>query len=68
MFLIWLQEKWNKNFSKRYIMWMQIQIWWKKSNQKWYNNKCQCECKKHNICEKDYIGNSATFSCENGKY
>ena len=32
------------------------------------NNKCECECKKHNICEKDYIWNPATCSCENGKY
>ena len=27
-----------------------------------------CQCKKHNICEKDYILNPATCSCENGKY
>ena len=36
------------------------------SNQKWNNDKCRCECKKHHICEKDYIWNP--FSCENGKY
>ena len=23
------------------------------SNQKWNNNKCWCDCKKHHICEKD---------------
>ena len=23
-----------------------------KSNQWWNNNECQCECKKHNVCEK----------------
>ena len=30
--------------------------------------KCQCECKKHNTCEKDYIWNTAACSCKNGKY
>ena len=35
------------------------------SNQKWKNDKCWCECKKHHICEKDYIWNPATFSCKN---
>ena len=25
------------------------------SNQKWNNNECRCDCKKHHICEKDYI-------------
>ena len=38
------------------------------SNQWWNNDKCRCECKKHHICEKDYIGNPATCSCENGNY
>ena len=32
------------------------------------NNKCQCEYKKHHICDKDYIWNLATCSCENEKY
>ena len=27
-----------------------------------------CECKKHHICEKDYIWNSATWNYKNGKY
>ena len=39
------------------------------SNQKW-NNKCQCKCKnpkKLCVCEKDYIWDSATCSCENHK-
>ena len=39
-----------------------------KPNQKWNNDKCQCEYKTHNICEKDYIWNPATCSCKNGKY
>ena len=25
-------------------------------------------CKKHHLCEKDYIWNPTTCSCENGKY
>ena len=37
-------------------------------NQLWNSNKCRCECKKHHICEKDYIWNPATWNCENGKY
>ena len=32
------------------------------SNRKWDNDKYQCECKKHDICEKGYIWNSATCS------
>ena len=38
------------------------------SDKWWNNNKCRCECKKHNICEKYYIWNPAICSCENGKY
>ena len=38
------------------------------SNQKWNDVKRRCECKKHHICEKDYIWNPATCSCENSKY
>ena len=37
-------------------------------NQWWNNDKCRCECKKHHICEKDYVWNPTTYSCENGKY
>ena len=38
------------------------------SNQ-WRNkDKCQCECKKHHIREKDDIWNPTTCSCENAKY
>ena len=29
--------------------------------------KSGCECKKHHICEKDYIWNPGTCSCENSK-
>ena len=38
------------------------------SNQWWDDDKCRCECKKRHVCEKDYIWNAATCSCENGKY
>ena len=37
------------------------------SNQWWNNNKFWCECNKHLICEKDYIWNPSTCSCENEK-
>ena len=29
------------------------------SNQWWNNHKCQCDCKKSPVCEKDYVWNSA---------
>ena len=38
------------------------------SNQKWNTIKCRWECKKHHICEKEYIWNPATYSSKNGKY
>ena len=38
------------------------------SNQKGNNGKCQCECKKHHTCERNYVCNPATCSCKNGKY
>ena len=38
------------------------------SNKWWNNDKRRCECKKHNIWEKDYIWNPASCSCKNGKY
>ena len=41
----------------------------KGNSDQWRNNdKCRCECEKHDICEKDYIWNPATCSCGNGKY
>ena len=33
----------------------------------WNNQKCHCECKTNHRCEKYYIWNPATCSCENGK-
>ena len=38
------------------------------SNQWWNNDKCQCECKKYHICDKDYAWNLATCNCENDNY
>ena len=38
------------------------------SDQWWNNDKSQCECKNRHVCEKDYVRNSSTCSCENGKY
>ena len=38
------------------------------SNQWCNTNKYRCECKRRHVCEKDYIWNPATCSCENGKY
>ena len=38
------------------------------SNQKWNNNKCWCNFKKHHICEKDCIWSPVTCSCKNDKY
>ena len=37
-------------------------------NQRWNNDKCWCECRKHHICEKDYVWNYATCNCKYGKY
>ena len=39
------------------------------NSDQWLNDsKCQCECQKRQVCEKDYIWNPATCSCEDGKY
>ena len=37
-------------------------------DQRWNSDKCQCNCKKHHICEKDNILNPSACICENGKY
>ena len=34
----------------------------------WNKDKCRCDCKKRHLWEKDYVLNSATCNCENGKY
>ena len=38
------------------------------SDQWWNNDKCQHECRKRHVWEKDYVWNPATCNCENGKY
>ena len=38
------------------------------SDQCWSNDKCQCECQKRHVCEKDYVWSSVTCNCGNGKY
>ena len=38
------------------------------SDQGWNNDKCWRECKNRHVCEKSYILNPSTCSCENGKY
>ena len=37
-------------------------------NQWWNNNKYRCECKKNQVCKKDYVWNPAKYNCESGKY
>ena len=37
------------------------------SNQWWNNDKCQCQCKKIHVCEKDYVWNPDRYNCRNGK-
>ena len=38
-----------------------------RSNQKWNNKTCQCECKNYHNCRKDYSWNPSTCICENRK-
>ena len=38
------------------------------SNQMWNNNKCRYKCKKHHVCEKEFIWNPVTCSCKKRKY
>ena len=35
------------------------------SNQKWNNDKCQCECNTYRACRKNYSWNPSTCICEN---
>ena len=30
------------------------------------DDRCWCECKKHHVCEKDYVWNPAACNCKNG--
>ena len=38
------------------------------SNQGWNNDKCQCNCEKHHIQEKEYAWNPSPCNYENEKY
>ena len=65
MFVIWVLE--NQKFWQK--IYMRTCEWKCKfderkcdSNQKWNHDKCWCERKKHNICDKDYIWNPATYT------
>ena len=41
----------------------------KSNSDQWPNNdKCQCECKKRNVSEKDYIWNPSTCSSKNRNF
>ena len=37
-------------------------------NQKWNDDKCQCECKKYCMYKKYYSYNASTCICENSGY
>ena len=64
------RNKCIKNINKSYHVNVNVNLMEKKCNsdQWWNNDRCQYGCKKHNICEKYYIWNLPTCSCENGKY
>ena len=32
------------------------------------NDICWCQCRKHHICEKEYIRNPDKCICKNGRY
>ena len=38
------------------------------SDQKWNNNKCQCQCKKYHTCKKGFSWNPNTCICEKSSY
>ena len=52
-------------YNHRKCISLSSQKYW---NQCWNDAKCQYEWKKRHVCEKNYIWNPATGSCENGKY
>ena len=37
-------------------------------DQWWNNDICPCKCKSHHICEKEYVWDTALWSCGNGQY
>ena len=38
------------------------------SNQKWNNDKCQCQCKKYYTCKRDYSWNLSICIYQNSRY
>ena len=69
MLLMWLQNNESKFLTKN--KWCESKCKFDRrkcnSDQNWNNNRCWYEFKKHHICEKGFIWNPATRSCENGK-
>ena len=64
------KNEWARNIKKHISCKCKCKFHGRKCNlnQKWNNDKCWCECKKHHICETDYIWNPATCSWKNSKY
>ena len=64
----------NKNEAKAIAKHISWDCKWKfssktcNSNQKWNNNRFQCECKNYHKSKKDYNWNLSTCTCENRKY
>ena len=56
--------------AKKLIKYISCDYKWKfstttcNSDQKWNNDKCQCECEKYLTCKKNY----STCICENSRY
>ena len=64
------RDKWIENINKAYFY--NCQCKFDETKCKWNqwqnNNKCRCECKKHNISKKDYVWNPTTCAWEIGEY
>ena len=55
----------------KYIQWLRYYPFAVKLDSCAGNDKCRWECingKEHHMCEKDYIWNLATCTCENAEY
>ena len=54
--------------AETYFMWLYMKIRYStkcNSNQKWNNDKCQCEC---HACKKDYSWNPSSCICGNSRH
>ena len=60
----------SKTLTKHILCECKCKLDEKKCNlNRWWNSDiCRYECKKHHICEKEYVWNPSTCNCENGKY